>query len=96
MSVPLALPTRSLFAVWHWPRWTWGVIAVLGLAGYVLSAVPVYFLLEVTGTDNDTTESVFIVVYLPIVWACESSEFASAAVDWQYEQLEWIFGYLDR
>ena len=34
-------PRRSLFAVWHWPRWTWAVVVMLMLLAYPLSMGPV-------------------------------------------------------
>jgi hypothetical protein len=43
MSAPKP-PRRSLFAVWHWPRWTWVLIIVLCLEAWaVLSLTFVQF-----------------------------------------------------
>src|SRR5262245_14243323 len=36
-------PRRSLFAVWHWPRWPWAVVAMVMPVVYQLSAAPVIY-----------------------------------------------------
>lgn len=39
----LSAPRRSIFAVWRWPRWTWGVVVLLMLGGYVLAPPFIWF-----------------------------------------------------
>ena len=73
----------SLFAVWHWPRWVWAVVAVLLLIAYPLSFGPALWLM-VHGYIPAEFAGPISYVYAPV--------FAVAELSGQVDLLEW---YLD-
>lgn len=64
-------PPRSLFAVWHWPRWTWVLILPLALLAYPLSAGPVVWMVH-HGYVPQSSMGVLMIVYGPLEHGCRN------------------------
>ena len=60
-------PPRSRFAVWSWPRWTWGVAALLVIAAYALSPAPVFYFLEQKVKHRGVVYQSAITIYWPLI-----------------------------
>lgn len=74
-------PRRSIFAVWHWPRWAWVIVVPLLLIVYPLSMGPasrLYYSDSISREGRD----VLLIVYKPLRIACGESEFIARAMDW--------------
>lgn len=79
----------SMFAVWRWPWWAWVVIAVLVPVVYLLSAVPVWYVLGEVYYFQ-TPDPVLLTVrslYWPALVLDAHSEIAHAVFCWQYSLL---------
>lgn len=75
-------PRRSVFAVWHWPRWTWAIVVVLMLVGYPLSIGPAYWMLGMGVIPQTATTVEFLrAFYYPLNAASENSEWLRTAID---------------
>lgn len=58
---------RAMFAIWHWPRWVWGVALPIALAAYLLSAAPVVYCVYRSGlVKNGLVVNTYRVVYFPV------------------------------
>lgn len=80
-----AVPRRSLFVPWRWPRWVLIPLILLLLLGYVLSIGPVICLVE-SGTMPEVVVTIAHTLYLPLLTACEYSpplkHLLNAYLDW--------------
>ena len=85
-------PRRSLFAVWRWPWWVRSIVGVLVPATYVLSAAPIAYLLNATGTRNDRTIACFNAVYMPLVLVAQNSDGFRNFYTWEFELFVSAFG----
>lgn len=74
-TTPTTAHRRSLFAVWHWPRWTWFVIVPMMLLAYTLSIGPMTWLSRL-GYLPSWTDGPIYVMYRPLTLAAAQSESA--------------------
>jgi len=63
-------PSRSLFAIWTWPRWTWGIIAAISPIAYALSVPPLFWLMN-QGYLPFESYGLLLALEKPLIFACE-------------------------
>lgn len=90
-------PNRSSYSVWNWPRWVWGVMALLLVAFYFLSAAPALYLAETAIGDGDYDKSAgnqvlgcLVMAYLPAMLCAQNVQFYGAIFEWEIACMEWI------
>ena len=71
---------RSMFAVWRWRKRVLIPLAFLMLLGYPLSLGPVCWLFE-RGYAPASAEPIVIVIYYPLLIACENNSVAQNIFD---------------
>jgi hypothetical protein len=87
---------RSVFAVWRWPPWVRSIILAVMIPAYVLSAAPVAYLMNATETRNETTIAWFNLMYFPLDFLAQRSEWFVTFYQWEFELIESQFGNIDR
>lgn len=81
-------PHRSLYAVWHWPRWTWAVLVVLAPLLYLLSATPVVYLADTRLSWALEFTELF---YRPATLLAEHSSMVRSVFGWQWDKMIELF-----
>jgi hypothetical protein len=87
---------RSLFAVWHWPRWVWGIGITTAALSYIL-AYPVLFFFIMTHRGNpppvsDWAFDALWMFFFPALWSADNLPLLERIWEWEYSFLEYLFG----
>lgn len=80
-ELPPPKPRRSLFAVWHWPRWVWFVIVPTMLVWYPLSIGPMVYLFA-KGYLPENSGNTLNTVYAPLHSVCAKTETTDRALSY--------------
>ncbi len=84
---------RSIFAVWHWPRWVWPVLIGAAIL-YPFAMMPaIYFMLR-CGVPEETIIFVTRVFFWPVAQARNTVWWVYVPLQWEFELLERVFGQL--
>lgn len=84
-------PRRSLFAIWHWSWWPWGLVVLLMLAVYLFSPPLIYRVLwelEIRPSQERLYERKLDLFYAPARHCQENSEILTAIWIWEEDVID--------
>lgn len=84
-------PRRSVFAVWHWPRWVLASIAIACVI-YPLTTMPFIYCCNRAGVSNETASMIVATFYAPVGYASAKVPGVRRMLIWQLDVLEALFG----
>lgn len=86
-------PHRSVLAVWHWPRWMWCVVVVIGIL-YPFTWIPVVYVMRRVDVSDETFKFVTDNFFWPSEYLFNEVEFCYDIMSWELVVLQRLFGPL--